>query len=625
MELMSILLDCNYKESEKMANITNYLNKIKTAVYGKDVRGAIHDAIKQVYDDASVNHDNANMEVKMARGTHNTLNDRLDNVDEIQAQTNAQLSSHLNSSFRLYSANLSQNDEHGSFTLFKFPNNFNLLVDVGYTGQEAAIQAFLASKEVNHLDVVIVTHFDADHSGCFEFIAENYCNSSTLFYRGMTCDWSQFTADTTENQQQEITYHSTLRKLGYEQNSRIPNQNEIVTFNNGEVKCRFLNSDSSFSQSYYLAKSDSNQTNYIYSTLNNFALMVEVTAYGKSVLMCGDVEQQAQINNAPFIKKCDVMQVPHHNWNHNGYYKFFDNISPELAFYNRNLVLNDEFVYWSKYQRQSGKIVPTYYTYGNHVEINCSSHGVQLVQGTRDENIYISGDKYQFVEHIPYYTDTKHNYWEYASWTIKDVLSMIKELPNDVSVPLFPTSRYSKFLSELKAVTGLDTNVIVSLNSRGFNVKRASNWDGKVYHFEQYFNFEQPSSYTANYYETRTSFTNNSENTNMNLSVGNSKALDHEIRNPQKLVVNIKSTHDNKISTYTIPIVQQVDSTTRYLANDVNVSIDGENRYLRIIKCSLIILDQIVTLEECKLYVYNLLNNTLQEYECTLDSLKGDS
>ncbi len=92
MELMSILLDCNYKESENVSNITNCLNKIKTAIYGKDVRGAIHDAIKQVYDDASVNHDNANMEVKMARGTHNTLNDRLDKSDEIQAQTNAQLS-----------------------------------------------------------------------------------------------------------------------------------------------------------------------------------------------------------------------------------------------------------------------------------------------------------------------------------------------------------------------------------------------------------------------------------------------------------------------------------------------------------------------------------------------------
>ena len=76
-------------------SITNKLNQIKNAIYGKEVRGAIHDAIKQVYDDASVNHDNANMEVKMARGTHNTLNDRLDNVDEIQAQTNAQLSGRI--------------------------------------------------------------------------------------------------------------------------------------------------------------------------------------------------------------------------------------------------------------------------------------------------------------------------------------------------------------------------------------------------------------------------------------------------------------------------------------------------------------------------------------------------
>lgn len=68
-----------------MSNITNYLNKIKTAIFGKDVRDAIHDAIKQVYDDASVNHDNANMEVKLARGDHNTLNDRLGNLAATKA------------------------------------------------------------------------------------------------------------------------------------------------------------------------------------------------------------------------------------------------------------------------------------------------------------------------------------------------------------------------------------------------------------------------------------------------------------------------------------------------------------------------------------------------------------
>ena len=79
-----------------MANIQNYLNQIKTAVFGKDVRESIHDAIKQCYDDASINHDNANMEVKLARGSHNTLNDRLDENEKNQENLSSQLDSKTN-------------------------------------------------------------------------------------------------------------------------------------------------------------------------------------------------------------------------------------------------------------------------------------------------------------------------------------------------------------------------------------------------------------------------------------------------------------------------------------------------------------------------------------------------
>ena len=79
-----------------MANIQNELNNIKTALYGKDVRNSIHDAIKTCYDDASVNNDNANMEVKLARGTHNTLNDRLCEVDEKQNSLSSQLEQNMN-------------------------------------------------------------------------------------------------------------------------------------------------------------------------------------------------------------------------------------------------------------------------------------------------------------------------------------------------------------------------------------------------------------------------------------------------------------------------------------------------------------------------------------------------
>lgn len=63
-------------------SIQNYLNQIKNAIFGKDIRQAIYDAIKQCYDDASINNDNANMEVKLARGIYQTLKDRLNNNEE---------------------------------------------------------------------------------------------------------------------------------------------------------------------------------------------------------------------------------------------------------------------------------------------------------------------------------------------------------------------------------------------------------------------------------------------------------------------------------------------------------------------------------------------------------------
>lgn len=77
-------------------SVQKFLDKIKNGRYGADITDAIIGGIKKCYDDASVNHDNANMEVKMARGTHNTLNDRLDKSEQKLDETNAQLSQKIN-------------------------------------------------------------------------------------------------------------------------------------------------------------------------------------------------------------------------------------------------------------------------------------------------------------------------------------------------------------------------------------------------------------------------------------------------------------------------------------------------------------------------------------------------
>src|SRR5699024_10847807 len=72
-------------------SIGKYLDKIRNAVYGREVRESIAKGIETAYNDAAEKHDNANMEVKLARGTNPNLNTRLNKMDEVDKQTTTQL------------------------------------------------------------------------------------------------------------------------------------------------------------------------------------------------------------------------------------------------------------------------------------------------------------------------------------------------------------------------------------------------------------------------------------------------------------------------------------------------------------------------------------------------------
>lgn len=180
-----------------MANITNYLNKIKTAVYGKDVRGAIHDAIKQVYDDASVNHDNANMEVKMARGTHNTLNDRLDNVDEIQAQTNAQLST--KASEQALAVERSRIDNFAKLTVGSTTGDAELSdIRIGATGTEYESAGNAVRTQIDYVDGNVFNVYNGESYFSANFIRGTVSSSginTNIKHRVTSDDMFSFTYD----------------------------------------------------------------------------------------------------------------------------------------------------------------------------------------------------------------------------------------------------------------------------------------------------------------------------------------------------------------------------------------------------------------------------------------------
>ena len=169
MALVCISPDCNYRGEEM--SITKQLNQIKNAIYGKEVRSAIHDAIKECYNDASVNNDNANMEVKMARGIHNTLNDRLDKTDEMHAQTNAKLSTKVN--------------------YLDIYNNKDIAICVGYSYDDKKAGLFVThdGKNISRCGYLNfparswdmgITFYDGYFYICYDWIDENFNDYETL-------------------------------------------------------------------------------------------------------------------------------------------------------------------------------------------------------------------------------------------------------------------------------------------------------------------------------------------------------------------------------------------------------------------------------------------------------------
>ncbi|HEL2720575.1 TPA: hypothetical protein T7O91_002121 [Streptococcus suis] len=69
--------------------IDNHLKVIKEGVFGRDVRQAIHDGIKQAYTDATIERGNTDLEVAKARGSFETLGNRFEDITErIQSITN---------------------------------------------------------------------------------------------------------------------------------------------------------------------------------------------------------------------------------------------------------------------------------------------------------------------------------------------------------------------------------------------------------------------------------------------------------------------------------------------------------------------------------------------------------
>lgn len=158
-----------------MGTIKNFIEKIKSAKYGKDVRQSIVDALEQTYEDAIAN-GHTDMEVVEARGSHNNLSDRLeaDKTDEmtnrkkadenLQSQINSLASGSPKGNYQTVSALVAANPDTGVYVviddghIYSWTKNGSNAIDLGvYQATEVANKAIDEYKLSDTLSKHIAT------------------------------------------------------------------------------------------------------------------------------------------------------------------------------------------------------------------------------------------------------------------------------------------------------------------------------------------------------------------------------------------------------------------------------------------------------------------------------------
>ena len=159
------------------------------------------------------------------------------------------------------------------------------MIDTGEAENAPTILEALKENKIDHLDALVISHFDKDHVGGAAQILE-----------AVTVDQVIEPDYTPENPEAEAytSYRQALEK------SNVP-----VTTVHDKLDLTLGTAD--------LTILGTNGTTYAKNTDNNASLLVYITHEGNRLLFAGDVEKQ-RINDllADGVEPCDFLKVPHH-------------------------------------------------------------------------------------------------------------------------------------------------------------------------------------------------------------------------------------------------------------------------------------------------------------------------
>lgn len=189
----------------------------------------------------------------------------------------------------------------GDGALVRTKEGSNIVIDTGKNND--SMLRHLKGLNIREIDILLISHFDEDHTGGILSIADNLKISKAM--RGRTAD--------KDNLEKAIEKNFSKNKV------EVVKVERGQTFRLGSLKIGILHPKS-------------NDAGYVKNNENNESVVAKFSYKDISFLFTGDIEKEAQkiIKNDKNLKS-NVIKIPHHGAKNAADAEFLKQVAPEIA------------------------------------------------------------------------------------------------------------------------------------------------------------------------------------------------------------------------------------------------------------------------------------------------------
>ncbi len=188
----------------------------------------------------------------------------------------------------------------GDCAVINLPGNKNILIDTGgITGNKSKSLTYLENNGIKHLDAIIISHSDTDHSGALEDILSSVKVDKIYLSR---CSIIDGTSEIPLKLAKE--YHVVTEYVS---------RGDSISFGNANFDFIYPPS--------HIRGMDSNES----------SMVVNVTYKGYSFLFTGDIPENVEYELAGSLPDCTVLKVAHHGSKTSTSPEFVKEVSPKYA------------------------------------------------------------------------------------------------------------------------------------------------------------------------------------------------------------------------------------------------------------------------------------------------------